>query len=292
MTSATFSYGLSSLVIDRSALGSFGKIPTELIHHILDAAGLHDGLMLSATNGQFFTICYPCIQARIKRVEATSFWSHDRVICIGQGETTLPDGCLTEDEKNAIMTWAFWYDFDFNEQDGERPGFCIPSKRLVKGTLNIIETEEYVHMCEDLGMTLYRYGCAMPALSDPDRLELAVPSKIIKADEVSKGDRQRIIQLRRLVVDRLGLEHPTLRRTDKVLVNITKREYVMATDREGRYVLEKAIPQLTCWGTKEGEHGDWAGDRLAVISCSELEEKLQQEEGWKEKVEQWDSDFE
>ncbi len=292
MTSATFSYGLSSLVIDRSALGSFGKLPTELIHHILDAAGLHDGLMLSATNGQFFTICYPCIQARIKRIEATSFWSHDRVICIGQGETTLPDGCLTEDEKNAIVTWAWWYDFDFNEQNGERPEFDIPSKTMVEATLDEIETEEYVVMCEDLGMTLYRYGCAMPALSDPDRLELAVPSKIIKSNEVSKGDRQRIIQLRRLAVYRLGLEHPTLRRTDKVLVNITKREYVMATDREGRYVLEKAIPQLTCWGREEGEHGDWAGDRLAVISCSELEEKLQQEEGWKEKVEQWDSDFE
>lgn len=131
--------------------------------------------MLSATNGQLFALCYACIRARIKRIEATLLWRHDRVICIGQEETTLPNGCLTEDEKNVIVTWAWWYDLGLNEEDGERPNFDIPCKTMVEATLDEIETEEYVDMCEDLGMTLYRYGCAMPALSDSNCHELAFP---------------------------------------------------------------------------------------------------------------------
>ncbi|KAF4606190.1 hypothetical protein EYR38_000239 [Pleurotus pulmonarius] len=166
----TFGYDLSDLIINRTALGSLGKLPTELIYHIFEAAGLHDGIILSAANGQLFVVGYPCMKAKIR-----------------------------------------------------------------------------------------------------------------KHPELSEDDTERLVQLQWLVVFRIGLESNT---ADMALVNVSKREYIRTMDIR-RYVLQDVIPVLTCWGAEEEERGDWAGDRLALITWNALKERIQKEDEWKAKTERW-----
>ncbi|KAF4573453.1 hypothetical protein AB1N83_003580 [Pleurotus pulmonarius] len=281
----TFGYDLSDLIINRTALGSLGKLPTELIYHIFEAAGLHDGIILSAANGQLFVIGYPCMKAKIRNIDAMTCWGYDRIICVGELGTTLPENYLTDDEKNEIMTWSWWY--DPGDEEEEPPKFEIPSKSLIEATMKDLEPEDYIDMHEYLAEIFYDYGCAMPTLDDVTcqrRRMYSFPRHIIEHPELSEDDGERLVQLQRLVVFRMGLESNTI---DMALVNVSKREYIRTMDIN-RYVLHDVIPVLTCWGAEEEERGDWAGDRLALITWDALKVRMQEEDGWEAKTERWD----
>ncbi|KAF7436223.1 hypothetical protein PC9H_003052 [Pleurotus ostreatus] len=145
----------------------------------------------------------------------------------------------------------------------------IPASRSkIETTLKEIGPEDYSALYEEIGVALFEYGRAMPPLR-----------------EISKMDSQRLIELQLPVVSRKGLIPKTLE-SEKVLVNVTKREYVKAVDSQRQFIPEKAVPRLTRWGLGEViatvERGEWAGDHLSMILCSELEEKMKNEGGWKE----------
>lgn len=214
------------------------------------------------------------MKAKIRSIDASTCWGYDRIICVGELGTTLPENYLTDDDKNEIMTWSWWY--DSGEEEEEPPKFEIPSKSLIEATMKDLEPEDYIDMGEYLAAIFYDYGCAMPALDDvtyQQRREYSFPRHIIE----------------RLVVFRIAFESNT---ADMALVNVSKREYVRTMHIRKRYVIEDVIPVLTCWGAEDEERGDWAGDRLALITWNELKKRMQNEDGWKEKVEHWAPDNE
>ncbi|KAF9492067.1 hypothetical protein BDN71DRAFT_1433475 [Pleurotus eryngii] len=184
-----------------------------------------------------------------------------------RGETTLLENYLTEDKRDAIVTWTWWHD---PGEEEEEPQFEIPSKSLIEATIKDLEPKDHVDMCESLATIFYNYGCAMPAMED----------------ELSEDDTERIVQLQRLVVFREGLESDT---DDMAPVNVSKREYIRTVNAI-RCALDDVIPVLTCWGAEEEERGDWAGDRLALVTWNQLKEMMQKNDRWKEKIECWASD--
>ncbi|KAL4265486.1 hypothetical protein AB1N83_003556 [Pleurotus pulmonarius] len=288
-----FGYDLSCMALERTALGTFSKLPDELICHVAQIGDLRDALILSATNGYLFTILYAIIVENIRRIDAAKRWNGDRLICIGHGERTLPDNYLTEDERNEVVAW--WYNYEW-EDNPEIP----PSKSTIEATLTEIGPDDYSALCEELGVALYEYGSAMPSLEevkDQQSRACALPEGILEHPQISKTDIHRLIALELSVLSR-GRLVPHAPESERVLVNLTKREYIKAIDGGGHFILWKAIPHLTRWGWGWGwgealgtdERGDWAGDRVSLILCSELEEKIKCEEGWKEKVVQWSSD--
>lgn len=278
------------MVLDMPALGTF-RLPDELICHVAELGDLYSGLILSATNEQLFTILYDTIVEKIRHIDATTCWNYDRLICVGKGKTTLPVNYLSEDERNEVVAWYWWYDYEW-EESPEIPA----SGSTIETTLKEIGPEDYSALYEEISVALFEYGRAMPPLREvqhQQQRDCTFPEGIIDHPQISKTDSQRLSELQLSVVSRKGLIPKTLE-SEKVLVNVTKREFVKAVDSQRHFTLEKAVPHLTRWGLGEVigtvERGDWAGDRLSVILCSELEEKMEEEEGWRERVIQWSSD--
>ncbi|KAF9489490.1 hypothetical protein BDN71DRAFT_301235 [Pleurotus eryngii] len=153
----------------------------------------------------------------------------------------------------------------------------------------------------DQSFHLYSYSCTMPSLYEVVAFSRecapTLSHDLRDRSRASPLDNHRITRLTNTLF-RFDPCKPCNDALDKaVLINTTKREFVRALDDEGRWVLEMAIPLLTVWdcvggyGQEAKREGEWAGDRLAIVSGEELEGLMEGEDGWTEKKRRWEDVF-
>ncbi len=143
---------------------------------------------------------------------------------------------------------------------------------------------------KDQSFALFQYGCSMPSVRSLERNARWDPYPFTWRRH-GKLDTQRIDVLEREVLrfDPYEYDHKTL-----MFVNLTKREYVRAVDGEGNDVLYAAIPLLAGWGDDESMRGEWAGDRLGILTQDAFESRVRRDSDgkWVEKVGKWEFDLE
>lgn len=261
--------------LDKAALGKLAAFPTELLVFIFEAADLAEAFMLAATNGQLLVIGYASMVSKLLRHPTGTQWSYDRVICLGDWETeSLPPNFLTTDEKLEVLQWTL------EDQEGEEdhpPEETSISHIIPRCPASVHDLATY----EDQTFGLYRYGekgMDIPSSHWSSRLQLRQVTRILKilyGSELPKEDHRICDLLQREIIWRGKYARDTL-----VLVNITKYQYVRAVNTKGEHVLDYALSQLTCWGQAR-EHGEWAGDRLAIVPNNILDEWVQRDNRWR-----------
>lgn len=75
--------------------------------------------MLGLTNGQLFMIGYRSILNKIEALESATDWAYNRILYLGESETTLPKIYLTRNEKRELFAWAL-ANKDGESEDGEK----------------------------------------------------------------------------------------------------------------------------------------------------------------------------
>ncbi|KAL4257098.1 hypothetical protein AB1N83_011454 [Pleurotus pulmonarius] len=265
-------------------LGRLGKLPVELITYIFGATDLDGATMLAAAHPQLFVIGYASLLAKIKAISLLNNWAYDRIICIGDCAQTLPTDFLSAADKHQLMEWgmkrkAIIDEFRVAPSDGiiegergVRNGAATALKKHDGHEAGIVDE---VAAYTDQSFHLYQYGSTMPSLCDMAWLQL---------------DGRRLLRLESTLLwfkPYYDLDYP-------VLINITKSEFLKGVGQEGQSILGKALPVPTVWGVDEGHtktikrEGEWAGDRLAIVSEEELGKLVKKEEGWKERKVKWD----
>lgn len=151
-----------------------------------------------------------------------------------------------------------------------------------------LESAHEVAAYADQSFNLYQYGCKMPTLDGMARVRrwVATPSNDLMDRSGSDGPRLKRLRFALLWSKPCyDLDYP-------VVINTRKREFLK--DQEGESLLGMAIATLTVWAGDQGypnlvkREGEWAGDRLAVISEEELEDLIAEEGNWKERKVKWD----
>ncbi|KAF4588413.1 hypothetical protein EYR40_009963 [Pleurotus pulmonarius] len=279
---------------DRTRLGRLAKLPIEIIIYIFEATDLDGAAMLVAAHPQLFIIGYASILAKIKAISLFNNWAYDRIICIGDYARTLPRDFLSIAEKHRLMKWGIKHKAILDEFGD------APLDDIIEGEHGAINGGHDAHEAglvkevaayEDQSFHLYLYGSPMPSLYDMACSRKCSPTLSYDLRERSnKLDGRRLGRLNYTLVGfnpYCDLDYP-------VLINITKSEFLKGVDEEGESIIGMAIPVLTVWGDDEGytetikREGEWAGDRLAIISEEELGKLVKKEEGWKERKVKWD----
>ncbi|KAF7421336.1 hypothetical protein PC9H_011859 [Pleurotus ostreatus] len=285
---------------DRARLGRLGKLPVELITYVFEATDLDGAAMLVAAHPQLFAIGYASMLAKIKAISLFNNWSYDRIICIGDYARTLPADFLSAAERHRLMKWGVKHKAILDEygdaplddivEGGSAAPNCeaAPSQERDAHELGLAsEVAAYT----DQSFHLYQYGCKMPSLYDMVCSRKCSPT--LSYDLLWRCDDLDGRRLGRLESALLWFK-PCYYLDCPVLINTTKCEFLKGVDEEGESILDMAIPVLTVWGADEGythtvkREGEWAGDRLAIISEEELEDLMEEEEGWKERKIKWD----
>lgn len=256
-----------------AALGKLATFPTELLLWIFEAADLAEAFMLAATNGQLLIIGYASIVSKLSRHPPGTQWNYDRIICLGDQETeSLPPNFLTTEEKLEVLQWTL------DDQDEDRPSEeGSTSYDIPRCPASVHDLATY----EDQTFGLYRYGekgMDTPFSHWSSRLQLRQVTlilKIVYGSGLPKEDYRLCDLLQQEIIWRGKYVRDTL-----VLVNITKHEYVRAVNTKGHHVLDYALSWLTRWGEAEG-HGQWAGDRLAIVPNDKLDQWLQRDDRWR-----------
>ncbi|KAG9217495.1 hypothetical protein CCMSSC00406_0008607 [Pleurotus cornucopiae] len=283
---------------DRARLGRLGKLPVELITYVFEATDLDGAVMLVATHPQLFAIGYASMLVKVKAMAFYNNWAYDRIICIADNARTLPPGFLSTAEKHRLMKWGTKHkailggDVPLDDIDGSEGG-AVDGKNSPSEERDSQELESAaeVDAYPDQSFHLYQYGCQMPTLDGMARVRRWVPTPSNDLMDRSGGsDGLRLKRLRFALLwskPCCDLDYP-------VLINTTKREFLKGKDQEGESMLGMATAVLTVWAGDEGyenlvkRKGEWAGDRLAVISEEEVEELVAEEDGWKEIKVTWD----
>ncbi|KAL4256871.1 hypothetical protein AB1N83_012181 [Pleurotus pulmonarius] len=288
----------------KAGLGRLGKLPVELLTYIFEYSDLDGAAMLGATHAQLFVIGYASIVQKIEDIALFNNWAFERIICVGDYATTLPAGFLSTAEKHRLMTWGIKHKAILDEH-GDAPlddivEYSAPNSTTdsaEEGTPDVrdIELAKALAAYEDQSFYLYSYGCKMPSLYGMARSRMCSPTLSYDLEA-----RCRVVPMDRRCISRLDAAlvrfNPYSMYNDlgdAVLVNTTKREFVRAVDDEGKWVLDAAIPLLTVWGADEyaervKREGAWAGDRLAIVSEEDLEELMEEEDGWTERKQKWE----
>ncbi|KAF4573697.1 hypothetical protein EYR36_008215 [Pleurotus pulmonarius] len=257
-----------------TALGRLGPLPVEIVSYIFEDTTLEDALALGMAHGQLFVIGYPPIISKLRSTHPSSLtnWSCDRVICLSDSASSLPASYLSLPERLRLMNWAIkhrkvmWRD----------PPLDKINRELEAKELSEIEAQEIKRKLgayKDQSFALFQYGCSMPSIRSLERSARWDPYPFTWRRH-GKLDTQRIDVLEREVLrfDPYEYDHNTL-----MFVNFTKREYVRAVDGEGNDVLYAAIPLLAGWGDDESIRGEWAGDRLGVVTRDAFEDRVRRD---------------
>ncbi|KAF4580497.1 hypothetical protein EYR40_006088 [Pleurotus pulmonarius] len=252
--------------------------------------------MLGAAHAQLFVIGYTRIVAKLEEITLYNSWAFDRIICICDYARTLPDGFLSSAEKERLMRWGIKY-WEELAVYGAAPLDDIDSDTIDASASSSEELEERerglvstLAAYEDQSFHVYKYANTMPSLHAMARAKTCSPAlryEIVHRLRDQPLDAKRVARIESVL---LRFDPYEIDMDDAVLVNTTKRQCVWAVNEGGERVLDVAIPLLTVWADREGAYkmeGQWAGDRLAIISQDEFEDILDEEDGWKEKKRAW-----
>ncbi|KAF9491585.1 hypothetical protein BDN71DRAFT_1592249 [Pleurotus eryngii] len=285
-----------SFALDRTALGHLGKLPNELITYIFHAATVEGALALGIAHGYLFAIGYSEIIAQTKRTHPVMItnWSYDRIICLGDCAELLPPNYLSLTEKGTLMEWSV--------KHGEHSNESSPSGKLDDDGDDIAPTdvtdlqpqelERALTTFEDQTFSLWNYGYSMPSIFPLERRAFSryPPSNNCHWwHRVDDGRARKFgCQIARINLHRYQY-------STRVLVNVTKKQFLRATDASGHNTLPVAVPLLTLWGgvdAGEKRVGPWAGDRLAIVPHEVFEDMRREEpdEEWGERFINWNSD--
>ncbi|KAF7439719.1 hypothetical protein PC9H_000055 [Pleurotus ostreatus] len=290
---------------NKPALGRLGTLPTELLVYIFNLSDFDGAAMLGATHAHLFVIGYASIRARIQSVKPRTSWAYDRIICFGDWACTLPHGFLSDAEKHRLMRWRIAHKDTLDIGMGA-PLDALPERTETETAEEREERKHEVAGYEDQSFHLAAYASGML------RYELnssssypSLSAKLVRRAHTSPVDQRRIRGLEDTlwrVADRELRSPRDDELREAVLVNATKREFVWARGREeggrGEMTIEIALAVLTIWAGEDGDgepdekrytlEGEWAGDRLAIVSQEEAERLMQTEEGWTEKKVKWE----
>lgn len=297
----------------RPALGRLCTLPTELLVYIFKFTDLDGAAMLAATHAHLFVIGYASIRARIQAVKLRTNWAYDRIICFGDWARKLPPGFLSDAEKHRLIRWRIAHKATLDIGMGA-PLDTLPERDALHTHTETETAEEReerkreLAAYEDQSFHLSAYADGMPSLYSMANSASSFPTlsyKLVRRARASPVDRRRIRGLTDtlLRVDSRELRSPhddELR--EAVLINTTKREFVPARGRaeggRGEMTIEIALAVLTIWAGEDGDgeedeqrytlEGEWAGDRLAIVSQEEVERLVQNEDGWTEKKVKWE----
>ncbi|KAF4602890.1 hypothetical protein AB1N83_013245 [Pleurotus pulmonarius] len=291
------------------SLGLLGTLPTELLISIFELTDLAGAVMLGATHAHLFVIGYTSIIARIQSTKLLTNWAYDRIICLGDWTRTLPPGFPSDAEKHRLMHWGLAHKAIL-DKGMDAPLDALPTPSAPEAAPSAAaEREHEVAAYMDQSFHLYAYGCAMPSASDlrhsGSSAMILLFQHVRMVHTVLDRGRLDLLTYMLLRVNQRNLfvlDDNELR--DAVLINTTKREFVRTRAKGegglGVRTIEMAIPVLTIC-TNDGDDGDgdgdeescklegeWAGDRLAIVSEQELGRLVQNEDGWTEKMVKWE----